>query len=148
MGLRGFHRVFEDLRARRGNGSGPRGRSAIEVAPGPNTSRLPPHAEPGVDRRRAFGFAAVVGVIAFGVGGYAIGVSQAVDVDAAEQAGTVAGEQRGTAAGAREGYASAFKPARERGFDAAYREAYRTAYLEEFERADLEPPSRVPVPEP
>ena len=101
-------------------------------------------------RRRALGqwalaAAVIVGFVATGVAGYAIGAAQVGDVDSAQEAGTVAGAQRGTAVGRREGYASTFKPARERAYDKAYDEAYITAYREAFGRADLAAPDHVKV---
>lgn len=138
MALRDLPRAFENLRARIGNtvGSGP----GAERPYGARILRL--------DRRRALALAALVALIAVGIGGYAIGASQVVDVGEAEHAGMVEGQERGTPVGAREGYASAFASARERTFEAAYREAYRRAYLAEFEKADLAAPRRVVVRSP
>ena len=126
------HKLLEDARARLGGvvGSGD-GYAAFT-------------------RRRALrqwgiALAVIVGFVATGVAGYAIGASQVGDVDSAQQAGIVAGAQRGTAEGTREGYQSAFKPARERAYDKAYDEAYVAAYREAFERADLAAPTHVKV---
>ena len=98
-----------------------------------------------VTRRRALALAAVLGCIAIGVVGYAIGTSQVDDADTAYEAGTEAGERRGAAVGARHGYRSTYRRARERAFDAAYLDAYRVAYREAFEEADLAVPRSVKV---
>ena len=132
MASRDFHRVLKDVRAWLGStvGSGDGYRSA---------------GRRHVLRQWALASAAIVGFVAIGVGGYAIGASQVGDADTAYRAGMTAGEQRGKAVGTREGYASAFKPARERAYDAAYNEAYRTAYRDAFEKADLAAPRHVKV---
>ena len=96
-------------------------------------------------RRWALISAAILGLVAIAVVGYAIGNSQVDDAASARQEGATAGEQRGTAVGTREGYAHAYRHAKERAYEAAYRDAYRTAYLKAFERADLAAPSRVKV---
>jgi hypothetical protein len=132
MASRDFHRVLKDVQAWLGSivGSGDGYASTVRRR---------------VLRQWALALAAVVGFVAIGVGGYAIGASQVRDADTAHQAGMTAGEQRGTAVGVREGYASAFRPARQRAYDAAYHEAYRTAYRDAFETADLAAPRRVKV---
>ncbi len=134
MASRDFHRVLKDVRARLGNfvGSGD-GYWYTSIV------------RRRILRQWALASAVIVGFVAIGVGGYAIGASQVGDADTAYQAGATAGEQRGTEVGTREGYASAFRPARKRAYDAAYHEAYRTAYLEAFERADIAAPRRVKV---
>ena len=126
------HKLLEDVRARLGGvfGSG--------------------DGYASFTRRRAlrqWGIAAavIIGFVATGVAGYAIGAAQVGDVDSAQQAGMVAGTEKGTAVGTREGFASTFKPARERAFDKAYDQAYVTAYRDAFERADLAVPSQVKV---
>ena len=89
--------------------------------------------------------AVIVGFIAAGVAGYAIGAAQVGDADSAQQEGMAAGEERGTAVGTREGYASTFRPARKRAYDKAYDEAYTAAYRDAFERTGVAVPSHVQV---
>ena len=96
-------------------------------------------------RRLGIAVPALAVGLAIGVGGYAIGVSQVVDADQAQEAGFEAGRVQGTAVGARDGYAEAFRSARRDAFEPAYRESYRSAYLEEFAEADLPAPDDVEV---
>lgn len=96
-------------------------------------------------RQWALVSAAIIGFVAVGIGGYAIGASQVGDADSAQQAGMAAGEQRGKAVGARKGYESAFRSARRDAYASAYRGGYRTAYRDAFQRAGLAKPSNVKV---
>lgn len=98
-----------------------------------------------VRRRWALAAAAILGALAIGAGGYAIGSAQVNDADSAAHAGLVAGERRGSAVGTREGYARAFKPAREHAYDKAYRDTYIEVYRRQFEKADLSVPDHVKV---
>lgn len=126
-----LHRFFEDLRVRLEN---LRSGEGLQETLG----RV-------VTRRRAFALAAVLGSLAIGVLGYAVGTSQVDDADTAYEAGAEAGERRGTELGARQGYRSTYRRARERAFDAAYLDAYRLAYREAFDEAGLAAPRSVRV---
>lgn len=132
MASRDFHQVPKDVRAWLGGlvGSG--------------------DSYPAFVRRqklRQFASVATViaGLIAIGLGGYAIGASQVGDAGSAQQEGADAGEERGAAVGAREGYESAFRSARKRAFEQAYDQAYAAAYREAFESSDLAAPRQVKV---
>ena len=83
--------------------------------------------------------------LAIGVGGFAIGGSQVVDADQAQEEGFEAGREQGMAVGTREGRVEAFRSSRRDAFESAYRKSYRSAYLEEFADADLPAPDEVEV---
>ena len=99
-------------------------------------------------RRLAIAIPVLLVGLAIGIGGFAIGQSQVVDADQAQEKGFEAGREQGIEVGAREGYDEAFRSARRDAFAAAYGDSYRSAYLAEFAAADLPAPENVEVPEP
>jgi hypothetical protein len=96
--------------------------------------------------RRSVAIAVLVLVLAgAGIGGYLIGNSPEVDLDAVRSAAAAEGREAGLASGTDEGYSAAFREARNRTYAAAYSAAYRQAYAEEFRSRGLDPPERIPV---
>jgi cystathionine beta-lyase family protein involved in aluminum resistance len=81
-----------------------------------------------------------------GIGGYVIGNSPEVDLDAVRSTAAAEGRQAGTATGIEEGYAQGFKAAQKRTYGPAYASAYKEAYAAEFESVGLDPPKHIPVP--
>jgi hypothetical protein len=83
-----------------------------------------------------------------GIGGYLIGRSRDVDVDALRAAAAAEGRKEGAERGTKEGYAQGYRAAQKRTYASAYAAAYREAYAGEFESAGLDPPERIRVPDP
>ena len=79
-------------------------------------------------RRLAFGLGAILAVLAFAAGGFAVGTASGADVEAARHHGKAAGSERGRDAGAHAGRAAGIKTGRRRGYRRTYRRAYRSAY--------------------
>ena len=80
-----------------------------------------------------------------GTGGYLIGSSSDVDLDAVRSAAAAEGREAGAATGSEEGYTRGYEAARQRTYAAAYSAAYREAYAGEFESVGLDPPERIRV---
>lgn len=80
-----------------------------------------------------------------GIGGYLIGNSSDVNLDAVRVAAAAEGREEGSAVGAKEGYAQGYKAAQRRTYASAYSAAYREAYAREFESVGLDPPERIRV---
>jgi hypothetical protein len=85
-------------------------------------------------------------VVGAGLGGYLIGSSSNMDVDAARLAAAAKGREAGAELGARKGYAEGFRSARGRSYRSVYAASYRQAYAEEFKSAGLDPPRSIHVP--
>lgn len=83
-----------------------------------------------------------------GSGGYLIGSSSEVDLEAVRFAAAAQGRAAGAEEGARKGYARGYRSARDRTYAAAYAAAYKEAYAKEFESAELGPPETIRVPDP
>jgi hypothetical protein len=81
-----------------------------------------------------------------GVGGYLIGNSPEVDLDAVRSAASAEGRQAGLAAGAEEGYEQGYGAAQKRTYGPVFSAAYEGAYAAEFEAVGLKPPERIRVP--
>jgi hypothetical protein len=89
----------------------------------------------------------VVCLAGAGIGGYLIGNSPEVDLDAVRSAAAAQGREEGSTAGNEAGYEQGFEAAQQRTYAAAYAAAYREAYAQEFESVGLDPPERIPVPD-
>jgi hypothetical protein len=84
-------------------------------------------------------------LVGAGIGGYLIGNSPEVDLDAIRSAAAAAGREQGSERGAKEGYTQGYQAAQKRTFGSAYAAAYAEAYANEFESIGLDPPERIPV---
>jgi hypothetical protein len=87
-------------------------------------------------------------LVGAGIGGYLIGNSPEVDLDAVRSTAAAKGQKEGSQAGTKEGYAQGFRAARKRTYGSAYSTAYKQAYVAEFESAGLDPPEQISVPGP
>lgn len=83
-----------------------------------------------------------------GIGGYLIGSSPDVDLEAVRFVATAQGREAGAEEGARKGYERGYRSARNRTYAADYTAAYREAYAKEFESAGLDPPDTIRVSDP
>ena len=83
-----------------------------------------------------------------GIGGYLIGNSPEVDLDAVRSAAAADGREAGLEKGAETGYTQAYRTARKQPYAPVYAAAYKEAYAAEFESAGLDPPERIRVPRP
>jgi hypothetical protein len=90
--------------------------------------------------------AAALCLVGAGIGGYLIGNSPEVDLDAVRSAAAAEGQEAGAASGREAGFEQGFSAAQKKEFAAAQVQAYREAYAAEFEAAGLTPPERIPVP--
>jgi cystathionine beta-lyase family protein involved in aluminum resistance len=84
-------------------------------------------------------------LVGAGIGGYLIGKSPDVDLDAVRSTAATEGREAGSVRGAKEGYTHGYEAARKRTYAAAYSAAYREAYAAEFESVGLDPPERIRV---